>query len=366
MPAPYFQTEIKAALQSPVREWAFRYERLIGGTNVEDEIVTSCTVKHSDLADIKRTCDVVLRADSEFDPLVDLFRPYVQLRMADGGWHEWLMGTFFLQSSTRKTTASAGNRLSPRGGMDGTLRLQDDKMLDRFVVPAGEPYTDAVKELLLEVGLPTTSVTGSLAVLPAAMEWEPGTTRLQVLNDLLAAINYRAIRFNAAGQPVATPYVDPSTAPVLWRYDRGSTSSVMRPDGDVEFDLFEVPNRWIGYVSKPETVPLRSVLSNDNPFDPLSTVGRGRAIVEVIDTARIGDAPTQEILDAAVARAAQEDRSRYETITFDTALMPIHDAGDVCEVETDDGLFRYRETEWVLPMYVGASMSHTMRRAVAL
>jgi hypothetical protein len=365
MPMPYNVVDVEAALVAAQRRWSFRYERVASDGTVSDETVVSCTVKHEDLADVKRTCDVVLPASSSFDQLTDRLRPYARLMMPDGDWQEWPLGTFYLQSSRRRRASAAGDSLSARVGYDGTLRMQEDKLSDRHVVAAGVAYTTAVKDQLTAAGLPTSSVSDVATTLPAAMEWEPGTTRLKVVNDLLAAINYRPLAFDAYGTPVVVPYIPPDEAPVLWRY-AVDASSVVRPGVDTELDLFGMPNRWIAFVSQPDLPPLRAVLTNSDPADPLSTVGRGRVIAKVLDASEVGEAPTQAILDALVERAAQEERSQYERASFETGLMPIHGSGDVCELDVGDGVVRYREVSWEIELRAGGSMKHEMRRVVQL
>lgn len=365
MPMPYESTAISAALRAPAREWAFRYERVLPDGSIMDEEVVTCTVKHDDLADVKRTCDLTLPASSTFDQLTHRLRAYARLRMPDGEWQEWALGTFYLQTARRRRAAAAGDSVSARVGYDGTLRLQDDKLTDRHVVDVGVAHTTAVKDQLTAAGLPTSSVSDLTQTLPAPLEWEPGTTRLKIINDLLAAVNYRPVRFDAMGTPVVEPYLPPDEAPVVWRY-AVDVNSVVRPGVDTDLDLFGVPNRWVGYVSQPDLPPLRAVITNDDPADPLSTVGRGRVIVRVIDTQQIGEAPTQAILADLVERAAQEDRSQYETASFSTGLMPFHDSGQVFELDYGDGPLRYRETSWTMELKAGGVMQHGMRRVVQL
>lgn len=366
MPMPYTPAEITTALKSSQRRWSFRYDRVpLNGTDVTPEEVVSCTVRHAELADVKRTCEVTLPSSSTFNQLTDRLRVYARLQMLDTSWQEWALGTFYLQTSARKRATAAGDSMSQRTGYDGSLRLQDDKLPDRHVVAAGYAYTTAIKDQLTAAGLPTTSVVNSAVTLPAPMEWEPGTTRMKVINDLLAAINYRSLSFDPMGAPYVVPYTDPAQAGVIWRYTVDA-SSLVRPGIETELDLFSMPNRWIGFVSQPELPPLRSVITNTNAADPLSTVGRNRTIAKVIDTGQLAQAPTQDLLDAAVRRAAQEDRSQYESVSFSTGLMPIHGSGDVFELDVDGVLTRYRETEWQMELRAGGNMRHTMRRVVTL
>ena len=108
------------------------------------------------------------------------------------------------------------------------------------------------------------------------MEWEPGTSKLRILNDLLAAINYESASFDERGRLVCQPYLSPSARAASYVYAADEWSPVTG-NVDQTLDLFDVPNKWVLVKSEADQAPLTSVYVNDLPSSPTSTVSRGRA-----------------------------------------------------------------------------------------
>lgn len=369
MPTPTGPTAVE--LVAATRSWSFSYKAVSsdGLTELRDLTVELCTVDNNDLADVaKRTCSVTLAASSPFDQLAELFRPYVTLRFASGGVATWCLGTFLLSSSTTRALAQAGSSSLPFVGYDRLLVLDEDKITDRFVCAAGATVTTQVGTVIDGAGLPSTGVVASALTLPAAMEWEPGTPKLKIVNDLLSAIGYRSLYADELGVPRAEPYVDPASAPVVWAYAADATSVIL-PDVDVTLDLFNVPNRWVAFVSEPDRPPLTSTYTNTNPASPTSTVSRARTIVEVVQLQQAtGEAPPvdQTTLDAKVLQLAQTASQVYTDAEFTTGMMPFHGSGEVFTLDVGDGPQRYREHTWSIDLRPGGTMKHRFRRVVAI
>ena len=105
-------------------------------------------------------------------------------------------------------------------------------------------------------------------------------------------------------------------------------------------------------------------ITNDDPLSKLSTVSRGRTLVDVQAVSDIADSET---LAAYTAREAAEKKI-YQKITFDTATMPNHESFDCLYIVNKDlGVQgKYVELSWTLDMKVGGKMQHTCRRAVSI
>jgi hypothetical protein len=256
--------------------------------------------------------------------------------------------------------------------------LQQSKLLDRLVLPAATRHVSAVWDLLEEAGFPDHSgVVESETETVAALEWPPGTPILTVINDLLTAVNYDTLSFTPEGLPVAAPYVSPQDTFPLWEY-AVDAASVIRPGIDTTLDLFNVPNVWVGVVSEPDRPPLRSVLRNDDPASALSTVSRGREIVQLIDSSMLHlteqqdtsgntiPAATQGDLDKLVERARDESSTVFEQVKMTTGLMPFHGVGNVFSIDYGAGAANYREVSWSMDLAAGGAMVHELRRAVIL
>lgn len=274
-------------------------------------------------------------------------------------WVEWPQGVFLLSSPKRKRTR-AGVVVREVEGYDQLLVYADDKVADRYVAPAGALYTEVIRTLMADT--PQKSISNSPLTLPTAREWEPGTSKLRIINDLLSAINYRSLSFDEDGVGIVAPYTSPQDRPAEYDYADDETS-VISPEMEQELDVFAVPNKWVLVVSDPDRPALVGTYVNADPLSLTSTVSRGRTITDVRNEQ---DAADQSTLDGKARRLAFEASQVYETVDFTTAIMPIHSTDDVYNL-TYSGLAisaKYSEHSWELPLEAGALMKHSARRVV--
>jgi Concanavalin A-like lectin/glucanases superfamily len=272
---------------------------------------------------------------------------------------EWPQGVFLLSSPNRKRTV-AGTITRDVDAYDQLQVLVDDRVSDRYTVTAGTLYTEAVRTLLS--GIPTKSIANSTLTLPVAKDWEPGTSKLTIINELLSAINYRSLSFDESGVGLVQPYTSPQDRPPEYNYVDDGTS-VIAPDAEQTLDVFSIPNKWVLVVSDPDRAPLVGTYTNADPTSLTSTVSRGRTIV---DFRTEQDAADQASLDAKAKRLAFEASQVYEEVPFNTAIMPFHSGDDVYSL-TYSGLAiaaKYSEHTWDMTLEAGTLMKHTARRVV--
>lgn len=361
----FTEAQVIAALHAPGRRLRFRYELLDGNNNVKAETmkgVKAGWVSNNALADIKRIARFTLRdgADS-INWLSDRIRPYVGLRMQGNIYLEWPQGVFLLSTTTRSTDRE-GAVWRDVEAYDQLVIVRDDRVSSRYTVAAAVNYIAAVKTLLDSAGIVLQNLTPTDKTLPTALDWPPGTSKLEIINTLLGAINYRSLWFDEQGRAVAEPYVSPATAPVEYTY-RDDDNSVIYRELLESLDLFDVPNQWVLVVSEPDRAPLRAVYTNTNPNSPTSTVSRGRTISHYEEYV---DAVDQVTLNAKASRLAFEASQVYQAVELETGVMPHHSDSDVLAFS-----FRplgvtatFSEVSWELPLQIGGRMRHRIRRVV--
>ena len=344
------------------RSLSFRYDRLNElNTYVEPlEWVESGSVSNNALADIKRVANFTMLDRGGINYLKDRVMPWARLAMPGGGFVEWPLGVFLLSTPDR-VLGSDGIVRREVEAYDQLLALQQDRVADRYTVAAGALYTDAINTLVFAFAA---AVTPSTLTLPSAMEWEPGTTKLRILGDLLGAINYESAFFDEWGTLICRPYQSPVTRSAEYTY-QANEASVITGDVGQTLDLFDIPNKWVLVKSEPDLPPLTGTYTNDNPLSPTSMVSRGRVIV---DFRTETDAADQTTIDAKAERLAFSASQIFENIQFSTALMPMHSNADVVGLNIP-GLAidaKYSEHTWDMPLEVGAKMTHTVRRVVSI
>jgi hypothetical protein len=366
-PNGHTEAEILAVLRGDYgsRRFSFRYELLsASNTYIMDlDNVISASVEMNWLADIKRTAKFSLQETGEIDFLSERIKPYIRTWLPPYGpldYVEHPQGVFLLSTPIRNSDPS--NQVTRSvDAYDPLQVLSDDKVLTRYTVAAGAVYTAAVTTLL---GTMPKNVAPSTKTLLTAKEYEPGTSKLLIINDLLSAINYESLSFDENGTAIAQAYRDPTTRAEEFVYGAGVAGLVI-PNVDQELDLFGVANAWSLAVSDPDRPALVSVYVNSDPGSPTSTVRRQRTIV---DFRTEEDAPDQATLNAKVARLAFEASQVYEALDFSTALMPIHSGNDVYRIVYPSLAVntKYTEQTWSMELRAGAAMKHRARRVVTV
>ena len=365
-PNSHDEGEVLAALQAHTgaRRFSFRYELL----DVENEFVEELTnvvggkVEQNWLSDIKRVASFTMREIGGIDFLSDRIKPFVRLHLPPYGpldFVEWPQGVFLLSSPKRKIDAR-GRVVREVAAFD-QLQVYSDELEPRYTVAAGANVVTAVTTLL---GAAEKIVSPSTKTLTVAKEWEPGTSKLRIINDLLDVINYESLSFDEDGRAIVQPYRSPQERGQEYEYAT-DTHGLIVPDVEQELDLFAIPNEWVVVVSDPDRPMLVSTYTNNDPGSPTSTVRRGRTIT---DHRTEQDAVDQATLDAKVARIAFEASQVYEAITFSTAMMPTHSGNDVYRLRYDPLAInaQYAEQSWSYELTAGAKMQHRARRVVSV
>lgn len=370
-PNGHTEAEVRAALQglTGARRFSFRYALLeVTGRYVQDlDSVLAGTVNQSWLADIKRTASFTLRETGEVDFLSDRLQPFVRLHLPPfqaQDWVEWPQGVFLLTSPERKVSSS-GVVTREVSGFDQLQVYADDIPEGRYSVAAGTLVTAAVRTLLTSVLVPPAiRLTPHAGTLAATKDWEPGTSKLRMINDLLGMINYESLSFDEEGAAMVQPYRSPQERAEEYTYADDQTS-LMHPEMTQALDIFSVKNRWVLTVSQPDQPVLTTTYTNANPSSPTSTVRRGRTIT---DYRTEEEAVDLTALQGKAQRLAFEASQVYESVPFSTGLMPVHSGNDVYRIRLERLAInaKYAEASWRMPLKRGAKMEHVARRVVSV
>jgi hypothetical protein len=221
----YTAIQVDTALHASNRTMKFRYD-LLSSTNAYKAPLTtviSASVANNNLAQIKRTARFKIRDDGAINYLSDRIKPYAQLLMNDGGYAEFPLGVFLLSTPPR-TAEPSGKIRREVDAYDQLQVLMDDVVDVRYTVTAGTNYIVAIKALLDSAGITLQNLTATISVLPAARDWDPGTTKLKIINDLMGAINYRSLFFDEDGIATAMPYQSPAARASEYTYIDDSLS----------------------------------------------------------------------------------------------------------------------------------------------
>lgn len=357
------EDKIRKALQSS-REVKFEYDLLdkydkkMGTIN---EI--SGSYSFSSDAEIKGTGRFTIneKYTKDIDFLSERIKPYFCLKIGSE-WLKWGQGIYL---------ASSPNRNEQNGGIyrdieayDKCLILKEDEIDKRYYIKKGATYTNEIRKLILSTGIEKISIQESELEISIDKEYEIGTSKLDIINDLCNAINYNSVYFDENGFCMIRKYITPKERIYEYEYITDGESIITYGSSEA-LDAFKVPNKFVRYVENPESDYLISTFVNNRASNPLSTVSRGRVITDIQAITDIAD---QNTLDEYVRRVASEKSQVYGGVRFSTLAMPHHSYLDCLRIKnTTLGISeKVIETGWSVDTNINGLMIHTCKKVVEL
>ena len=230
----------------------------------------------------------------------------------------WGLGVFLLSAPTRSYS-----EVGSKWGVDlsSPLAVPDADCVDStFTVKAGSNLVGVAADILYESGLERLSITPSSATASSDMIFDPGKSKLTIVNELLSAAGYWAAYPDGAGQVHLDPYVRPTGRAMAYDFREGARA-IHLPEWEREQDMAAVPNKVVfvsqGSADKPALV---GVAMNEDPSSPYSYPSKGRWVVET----RTGvEATDQESITAQARRRLIDVSTPSAAITLQHMPVPI-------------------------------------------
>ena len=356
----YTEEELLKALYNNSREVYYRYtifntqNQMLGYLEIEDGQVSFDSGN-----DVMRTFTGSTRASDLFNlTSTDFYLiPWMCLKYRND-IVKWPLGKFLVHPSENYQNNMSIINIT---GYDlGKIAL-DDKSDTRIYAAPTAVYTSLASQIAGTM-YSQLDVDASVKTNPSALEWEIGTEKLKIINELLTSISYNPLYFDESGVGHMNEYVEYSERDIERVYEDSEQSIII--DGLANStNKFEIPNKFIRYVENPDADYLISVYTNTDSASPYSTVSRGRTIV---DSASIDNIATQGDLNSYVRKIAAEKMQSVETLEFTTLNMPGHGFKNCLLVAvTSYGINnKYIEVGWEMDLSRGGSMRHRCEKVV--
>lgn len=285
----------------------------------------------------------------EFNDITDRLRPVL---IIDGT--EYNQGTFII--SSKPTTVNGEYVSSTLECYDETYILDQSATSSRMYFASGSNYIDSIESILVGSGLSNIIADANTGTMNADHDWDLGTTKLEIINQLLDEINYEHVYTDGNGyihlQKKSTSFVP------KWIY-RQNDQSIMSMEMTKQKDIYNIPNVFVGVVTSPDVSTLTFKKTNDNVQSELSTVNRGYELCKVYE---FNDISTEAELESYINDEYLKSLMATETITFSTAPDGSHGNKESIQIDTDEISGLYQETKWDLTF--GSDMTHTAERVV--
>jgi hypothetical protein len=145
-------------------------------------------------------------------------------------------------------------------------------------------------------------------------------TWLSFVTDLIAQAKYR-FDLDERGNILFVPQRELSTLPPVWTFDDGN-SSILQPDISVNHDIFGIPN-VVEVIYVWEKQIITSVVKNDDPESPISTVRRGREIKKYDTSPNLSGPVTQGQLDQYAEQLLRSLSTVEYTVSYTHGYCPV-------------------------------------------
>lgn len=354
---------------------SFRYElhRYAGGiwSVVDDDLqgVRECVITHDRRARIKRSATFRIEDDLNAIKFTsDVVRVYWKLRAATVGatTYEFNMGTFYM--NTPEVPLTNAGRVRDVVAYDALQLTDARKLRDWLTIPADDNVIGTVINLLTQafpgagILMPTSpDLIGANEENPSPKMFAIGTPLLDVVNRLLAYVNYYSLRCDPNGSFQSEPYMLPAYR--FTEFTFSDTNPMFIGDASVlRFDVFDAPTNFVLSCGRPgEPAPYPLISEYEVSSGPFSSAQRAGVISVRHESV---DVISQAKLDEMVLVFAAETLMDRHSIAVKTPLLP-SDWADCVVIGPYDRLpasepqgAKYIERSWTFPCVPGGVMEH--------
>lgn len=147
-----------------------------------------------------------------------------------------------------------------------------------------------------------------------------GDTWIAFLTDLVANAKFY-FDLDEMGRVLFAPTQNTESMQPVWTYN-DDNSSILYPDISIERDLYGIPN-VIEVVYSDENDNYYARVVNDDPNSPISTVTRGREIVQRIENPNLTGLPTQHMIDEYADQYLREVSTLEYTVSYTHGYCPV-------------------------------------------
>lgn len=224
--------------------------------------------------------------------------------------------------------------------------LLNTPITQTYTVPAGANLRSHVISLIQSIGETNINIPASILLASKDMVYKAGQKKRVVINDILSAMGFWAIRCDGQGQWISNRYVKAEDRPVVHAYTQGR-NAIYLPRFTLEKDYYNIPNQVIGTMAvEGATEAPMYAAENHNPLSPFSIESRGVIVPKVLDSPV--DAADETIFHDKVETALAAASQVAGVISLNVLWTPL-DLNDVIE-------FNHEQSETV-GKYTAANFS---------
>jgi len=300
--------------------------------NITDWIMSG-SVTLDTTRDIPMTFQAEIRHPDRIRPFIDYIAPELTVVYSDGTYQQNQVGLFVMLPPSKEYTFI--DTVGTIDAMDMTWWLSKQSFDRTYTLKKGASYTDAMRSIVSGAGFTRYDIqTSGKTNGGDDKTWSPGTSKLQIFNDLADAINWYYLFADRAGVLRSFKFIDIHRAEPSGKYVSGENSVVIEPFS-MSHDLERLANRVV--VVKESTdaeagTVIKAVRVNNNPASPTSIQALGGEITRVVTDGEVED---QEDANDLADKLMKEWGSVYINATMKTFPEPWHNPYEVYTLNLD-------------------------------
>jgi hypothetical protein len=332
------------------------------------------TITHDTTQSVKRQLSMRLEGNVTLNPLKDLIRFHYQLQTPDGGWLDWVLGTFVL--TIPDLEINPGFSFIQCAGTDVLQLLVDAAVPITWTVPAGTGYIDAVRNVINTYGGSykfDIQIQAANQSLQASQTWDAGTSRLTIINDLLETVNYQDLWADELGVLRSNPIPNYANLTPSFTFDGTGDNSIIGYPLQLKTDLSNAYNQVLIVGADPRVATFNGkpifnyksyfnyVYQNNDPTSPISVPNWHPKLIAINDNS----IPNAAVAAAKAKTLAQQYALVFNQWTLNTFPWPVSQNYDIyqCIIDTPDhGLInaKFLEIGWTHQCSTAGATSHVL------
>jgi hypothetical protein len=210
--------------------------------------------------------------------------------------------------------------------------LSVDAVTDVYNVNSGVDYLTAVADVIKSSSITRYSLPPSGVLTPGPFSWKHGTSKLAIINELLAAAGYYPLTSDRTGRLTSWPVPDLLTVAPAASYTVANAQVVDTVEFQPLLDRF--CNKVLVIADDAKRHVFATILTNSNPANPTSTVALGITIIKVYQMPKAATTTQTSIM---AHRLLDEGSAIYSQIKIKALPDPTRNPREVVDVDlTDD------------------------------
>lgn len=304
--------------------------------NISDWMLNG-TVQLDTDSDVPMTFNAQILYPDRLHPFQDFLAPWLTVVYADGTFRKEQVGLFVVVPMNKSYTYH--DTTGDLDGRDLTWLVAQQSFEKTYKFKKGAKFVDTVRDILDNAGFPRHDIRDSDRKAGRERSWPPGTSKLEIINELLTACSFYNLYADRHGWLKSIPFVKINKAQVAGTYRSGDGSYTIEP-----FTMTPSLDSLTNYVvvvkedtdAKPNTV-IKAVRKNTNPASPTSIPNIG-TIMKVVSDSNIAD---QKAADDMADKLIDEGSNITVEAQLQTFPEPWHDVHEVYELD-----LQQRERFW--------------------